>query len=71
MRQVLFTIPIFGGIRVFGFGGMIVLAFISATWLACWRARREKLDPEVILDMAFWVGIFRNGRRAAVLLLRY
>jgi phosphatidylglycerol:prolipoprotein diacylglycerol transferase len=55
MRQVLFTIPIFGGVRVFGFGGMIVLAFISATWLACWRARREKLDPEVILDMAFWV----------------
>jgi len=55
MRQVLFTIPIFGGIRVFGFGGMIVVAFISATWLACWRARREKLDPEVILDMAFWV----------------
>jgi phosphatidylglycerol---prolipoprotein diacylglyceryl transferase len=55
MRQVLFTIPILGGIRVFGFGVMMVLAFISATWLACWRARREKLDPEVILDMAFWV----------------
>ena len=55
MRQVLFTIPIFGGVRVFGFGAMIVLAFISATWLACWRAKREKLDPEVILDMAFWV----------------
>ena len=55
MRQVLFTIPIFGGIRVFGFGAMIVLAFISATWLAAWRARREKLDPDVILDMAFWV----------------
>jgi phosphatidylglycerol---prolipoprotein diacylglyceryl transferase len=55
MRQVLFRIPILGGIPVFGFGAMIVLAFISATWLACWRAKREKLDPEVILDMAFWV----------------
>ena len=55
MRQVLFTLPIFGGVRLFGFGAMIVLAFISATWLASWRARREKLDPEVILDMAFWV----------------
>jgi phosphatidylglycerol---prolipoprotein diacylglyceryl transferase len=55
MRQVLITLPIFGGVRVFGFGVSIVLAFISATWLAAWRARREKLDPEVILDMAFWV----------------
>jgi phosphatidylglycerol:prolipoprotein diacylglycerol transferase len=55
MRQVLFTLPIFGGLRVFGFGAMIVVAFISATWLAAWRAKREKLDPEVILDMAFWV----------------
>ena len=54
----MFTLPIFGGVRVFGFGAMIVLAFISATWLAAWRARREKLDPEVILDMAFWVVFF-------------
>ena len=55
MRQVLFTIPIFGGIKVFGYGAMLVLAFIGSTWLATWRARREKLDPEVILDMAFWI----------------
>ena len=41
--------------EVFGFGTMLVLAFISSTWLAWWRARREGLDPEVILDMAFWV----------------
>ncbi len=54
MRQVLFTIPILG-VRVFGFGASIVVAFIAATWLASWRAKREKLDPEVILDMAFWV----------------
>jgi phosphatidylglycerol---prolipoprotein diacylglyceryl transferase len=58
MRQVLFTIPVFGGVRVFGFGAMIVLAFISSTWLACWRARREKLDPEVVMDMSFWVVFF-------------
>jgi phosphatidylglycerol:prolipoprotein diacylglycerol transferase len=55
MRQVLFTIPIFGGLKVFGYGVMLVLAFLGSTWLATWRARREKLDPEVILDMAFWV----------------
>ncbi len=55
MRQVLFEIPIFGGLSVFGYGAMLVLAFISSTWLACWRARRERLDPDVIMDMAFWV----------------
>src|SRR3954466_145045 len=51
MRQVLFTIPIFGGIKLFGYGSMMVLAFIGSTWAATWRARREKLDPDVILDM--------------------
>jgi phosphatidylglycerol:prolipoprotein diacylglycerol transferase len=58
MRQVLFTIPIFGGIKVFGYGAMLVLAFLSSTWLAYWRARRERLDPEVIADMSFWVFLF-------------
>jgi phosphatidylglycerol:prolipoprotein diacylglycerol transferase len=58
MRQVLFTIPLFGGLKVFGYGAMLVLAFIGSTWVAGWRARREKLDPEVILDMAFWIFLF-------------
>ncbi len=59
MRQVLFTIPVFGGVKVFGYGAMLVLAFVGSTWLAVWRARREKLDPEMILDMAFW--LFAGG----------
>ncbi|MFI5454093.1 MAG: prolipoprotein diacylglyceryl transferase [Isosphaerales bacterium] len=58
MRQVLFTIPIFGGLSIFGYGTMLVLAFLSSTWLAWWRARRECLDPEIIMDMAFWVFLF-------------
>jgi phosphatidylglycerol---prolipoprotein diacylglyceryl transferase len=58
MHQVLFTIPIFGGVRVFGFGTMLVLAFVSSTWLASWRAKREHLDPEVIWDMTFWIFLF-------------
>jgi phosphatidylglycerol:prolipoprotein diacylglycerol transferase len=58
MRQVLLTIPIFGGLSVYGFGAMLVLAFVCSTWLAWWRARREHLDPEVIIDMAFWVCLF-------------
>jgi phosphatidylglycerol---prolipoprotein diacylglyceryl transferase len=66
MHQVLFEIPIFGGVRVFGFGTMLVLAFVSSTWLAWWRARREHLDPEVIWDMTFW--IFLAGLGGARLL---
>jgi phosphatidylglycerol:prolipoprotein diacylglycerol transferase len=55
MRQVLFTIPFLGGFKVFGYGAMLVLAFVGSTWMATSRARREKLDPNVILDMAFWI----------------
>lgn len=55
MRQVLFTIPIFGGLKVFGYGAMLVLAFVGSTWMATRQARRERLDPNVILDMAFWI----------------
>ncbi|AMV39043.1 prolipoprotein diacylglyceryl transferase [Planctomyces sp. SH-PL62] len=59
MRQVLFTIPIFGGVKVFGYGAMLVLAFASSTWLAVRRARREKLDADLVMDMAFW--LFAGG----------
>jgi phosphatidylglycerol:prolipoprotein diacylglycerol transferase len=61
MAPILFKIPItlpyFGpvAIPVFGYGVMLVLAFVASTWLAWWRSRREGLDPEVIFDMAFWV----------------
>jgi phosphatidylglycerol:prolipoprotein diacylglycerol transferase len=55
MQQVLFTIPIFGGLKVYGYGAMLVLAFVGSTWMATWRARRERLNPDVILDMAFWI----------------
>jgi phosphatidylglycerol:prolipoprotein diacylglycerol transferase len=55
MRQVLWTIPVFGGIKVFGYGAMLFVAFLGSTNLAAWRARREKLDPEVIYDLSLWV----------------
>lgn len=56
MRQILFTIPVFG-IPIFGYGTMLFLAFIGSTQLAAWRARREKLDPELLYDLALWVFI--------------
>lgn len=57
MRQILFTIPIFGGVPIFGYGAMLFLAFLGSTNLAAWRARREKLDPELLYDLALWVFI--------------
>lgn len=57
MRQILFTIPLFGGIPIFGYGTMLFLAFIGSTQLAAWRATREKLDPELLYDLALWVFI--------------
>ena len=54
MRQVLFTIPS-SAFKVFGYGVMLFLAFLGSMNLAAWRARREKLDPEVIYDLALWV----------------
>src|SRR6516164_6903216 len=59
MWQVLYTIPIFGGIKVFGYGMMLFLAFLASMNLAAWRARREKLDPEVIYDLSLW--LFMGG----------
>jgi phosphatidylglycerol:prolipoprotein diacylglycerol transferase len=56
MRQVLFTIPGVG-IKIFGFGTMLFLAFLASMYLAAWRARREKLDPDTIYDMVPWVFI--------------
>ena len=55
MQQVLFTIPILGGIKIFGYGMMLFFAFLGSTYLASWRAAKEKLDPELLKDLALWV----------------
>ncbi|MHB1558413.1 MAG: prolipoprotein diacylglyceryl transferase [Isosphaeraceae bacterium] len=61
MAPILFRIPLnlpyFGHVDlpIYGFGMMLVLAFIFSPWLAWWRARKEGLDGDVVLDMGFWV----------------
>lgn len=58
MRQVLYEFSLFGHkIPLYGYGVMIVAALYASTALAAWRARREKLDPEMIYDLSFWVVI--------------
>ncbi len=59
MWQVLYTIPILGGVKVFGYGTMLFFAFLGSMSLAGRLARREKLDPEVIYDLA--LGMFLGG----------
>src|SRR4051812_18753451 len=54
MRQVLFYIPVLG-LPIFGYGLMLFFAFLGSMNLAAWRAKREKLDPEVVYDLALWV----------------
>lgn len=54
MRQVLFEIPGLG-LKLFGYGLMLMLAFLGAMTLAARRAAKERLDPEVVYDLALWV----------------
>jgi phosphatidylglycerol:prolipoprotein diacylglycerol transferase len=54
MKQVLFEIP-GTGVKVFGYGLMLFFAFIGSMYIAAGRARREKIDPELVYDMALYV----------------
>jgi len=52
MHQILFTIPIFGGIPVYGYGVMLVIGFFAAMELAKFLARRSGIDPELFANGA-------------------
>ena len=54
MRQVLFEIPGVG-IKIFGYGLMLFFAFVGSMNIAARRARREKIDPEIVYDLAIYV----------------
>ena len=69
MRRFLFVVP---GLEfpVPGFGLMFLLACFGGLWLTAWRARREKLDPKNVEDLAFWLmsGGFIGARAVYVAL---
>lgn len=52
MHPELFTIP---GINytVPSYGAMLLIAFLSGTWWMTLRARRVKIDPDIVLNIAF------------------
>jgi phosphatidylglycerol:prolipoprotein diacylglycerol transferase len=55
MRQVLFRIPIGDGIPIYGFGMMLLAAFIACIWLAKRRAAKAGMDPTIIEDVAIFI----------------
>ena len=54
MWQVLFTVPGVG-VKVFGYGLMLFLAFLVSMNVAARSARRAGLDPELIYDLSLFV----------------
>jgi len=53
MHQVLFRLPEFlGGMPIYGFGLMMVVAFFAAMELAKFLARRSRIDPEIFSNAA-------------------
>jgi phosphatidylglycerol:prolipoprotein diacylglycerol transferase len=54
MRPILFVIP--GcGIRIHSYGLMIFVACAAALAMAVWRARRERVDPDAVYELATWL----------------
>jgi len=53
------------GLPIRAYGVMMLLAAVSGTMLAAWRAKRVGLDPEMIFSLAFWmIGLGIVGARA-------
>ncbi|HEV3203734.1 MAG TPA: prolipoprotein diacylglyceryl transferase family protein [Gemmataceae bacterium] len=46
-----------GRIPIYGFGMMLFITFLVTTWLASWRARKEKIAPQHLQDLAIWIFI--------------
>jgi phosphatidylglycerol:prolipoprotein diacylglycerol transferase len=54
MRRILLEIPALG-VKVPSFGFALLLACFGALFLAAWRARREKINPDTVFELALWL----------------
>jgi phosphatidylglycerol---prolipoprotein diacylglyceryl transferase len=54
MRPILFEIPGWD-IKVHSYGVMILLACSAALLMGLWRARREKIDTNIVYELATWL----------------
>ena len=66
MRPILFVVPGWD-FKVHSYGVMIFLACFAALAIAVWRARREKIDPNVVYELATWLFLGGVDRRAGSL----
>src|SRR5262249_18104962 len=54
MQKVLWLVPGLG-VRVPSFGLAMLLACLASLALTVWRARRERLNPDTVLELAVWL----------------
>ena len=56
MHPILWVVPVIGA-RINGFSVMFLLAVLGAVGLTAWRAKREGMDPNDVLDLAPWLSL--------------
>ena len=54
MRPILFVVPGWE-FKIHSYGVMILLACFAALAIGVWRARREKIDTNVVYELATWL----------------
>jgi phosphatidylglycerol---prolipoprotein diacylglyceryl transferase len=54
MRPILFELPGWQ-VKIHSYGVMIFVACMAALGTAVWRARREKIDPNIVYELATWL----------------
>jgi len=69
MHPELFSLPVVGSVKTYGF--CLMIGFLSVAWLAMRRAARVKADPDRILDICFLCLIFGVGGARAFYVIHY
>jgi len=49
-------LPLLGGlpVNIYTYGVLVATGFLSGIWLITWRASKEGIDPDKMLDLCFW-----------------
>ncbi|MDR3211669.1 MAG: prolipoprotein diacylglyceryl transferase [Planctomycetota bacterium] len=72
MQRILFHLPLGDGIPVYGYGLFLMLGFLAALALACWRAASRGISRDSVMDVGL-ISIIAGvvGARLAFLLIDY
>lgn len=55
MFPLLFEIPVFGGIRIYTYGVLVALAYLSGILWTTHEAKKAGISSELVLDLAFYI----------------